>query len=604
MNDTQIDHFQIIERIAGDKLYRARDVRDGRPVLLRLLAPPDRAAFLRGVAALTPLHHPHLLPILGAGEWRDLCYLATADLPDSLTLAQLHLRYRQRDELIPPADTLRIIGQSADALTYLHNANILHSNVCTQNVVIDTNGAAYLTHAGVAVLHNTWNSIGTVAPEVLHNPNAGTPASDVYSLGALAYELLTGDAPFRRATPTQEVSAALIDPPPPPRALNPALPVGVENALLRALAKTPTERFPQALTFTQALEQSWETLPDAPTTGRVWSNIPAGVEVTRALGGAVFTPPQRPLEIPAQPPTEYAPLRDQGEVGYISPRAAPPSREFPLWLPLVIVSALTVIALGITLILWLLNDANDLTEAALTNTQIAAQVTQTADPQVIIVPTLPPTQPAPAATVITLPPTLTPTFTPVPPTQTPTLTFTPSITYTPSLTFTPSQTFTPPPTLTVPPPGSIPTLAPLPANPGFTPPPAQSGGAGSTAVPPNTPMITLSYDANAFTLLNNSTRGVDLNRLTFQSVGGSEAFLGSRWAVYYNEVERNGACVRLNVPDGGAQTDPGCRRFNADITARLSELFWLDGQFRVLWDGVNIGTCGGGTGQCQVAVPG
>jgi serine/threonine protein kinase len=164
---------------------------------------------------------------------------------------------------IPVEQGLAILRPIASALDYAHAAGIVHRDVKPANVLLTEEGGAYLTDFGIArALAESRGAtggsgiVGTpgyMAPEQSRNPRPD-PRSDVYSLGCLAYEMLTGRAPFQGETPMDVMLQHILEVPTPPRSWVPALPDSMEKAVLKAMAKDPAQRWPRAGVFVEALE--------------------------------------------------------------------------------------------------------------------------------------------------------------------------------------------------------------------------------------------------------------------------------------------------------------------------------------------------------------
>jgi serine/threonine-protein kinase len=200
--------------------------------------------FLREARVAAEVRHRHLVPILEAGEADGTYFLASAYV-DGGSLADRLAREGQ----LTAADAVRAAGQLAAALDALHARGIVHRDVKPENVMLAAEGAA-LTDFGLAkgdaytVLTRPGEIMGTldyIAPELISGADA-SPASDVYALGCLVYECLTGAPPFAARGLFQVAVAHLEEEPRDPRDVRPDLPPDVSWAVLKALAKDPAER--------------------------------------------------------------------------------------------------------------------------------------------------------------------------------------------------------------------------------------------------------------------------------------------------------------------------------------------------------------------------
>jgi len=233
-------------------IYAAHDRMLGREVAVKVLG--DRYAnddglrerFTREAHAAARLSgHPHIVTIFDVGEWRGRPLIVMEYLPGG-TLEQ-----RLRGAPIRPPQALEWLAETADALDAAHAAGIVHRDVKPANLLFDERELLHVADFGIArvaddssrltMTGTVMGTAGYISPEQARGERA-TAASDIYSLGAVAYELLTGARPFERSSATAEAAAHANEPPRPPSELNLELPVAVDDALGRALAKEPRAR--------------------------------------------------------------------------------------------------------------------------------------------------------------------------------------------------------------------------------------------------------------------------------------------------------------------------------------------------------------------------
>ncbi|MCS7002726.1 MAG: serine/threonine protein kinase, partial [Dehalococcoidia bacterium] len=249
------------------RVYRAVDTTIDRLVAVKLLHEHFsanalfRERFLREARAAGRLDHPNIVKVYDVGDQDGRPFL----------VMQLVEGPSLRDEIsrlgkLSVADAVEIAAQVADALAYAHQAGILHRDVKPANILLNTRTGdrrrwALLSDFGIAQvigearLSSTNEVFGTVeylAPERVAGQPA-VPASDVYALGVVLYEMLTGQAPFASDDPIATALAHARQAPMPPRAINPAIPPSVEQVVMRALAKDPGLRFGSAAAFASAL---------------------------------------------------------------------------------------------------------------------------------------------------------------------------------------------------------------------------------------------------------------------------------------------------------------------------------------------------------------
>jgi serine/threonine protein kinase len=260
-----IGHYRVQERLARggmSEVYLAQDEQTGQQVALKVVCHDDDEEYLRRfqreMTTLSKLAHEHILPVLEQGEsgcWHYcvMPYLEQGTLRQRLTHAgPLSLQ-----------DAGRILQQVADALQCAHEQGILHRDLKPSNILLHDE-QAYLADFGLAkelslesAITQTGVLLGTpeyMAPELAEQP--ATISSDLYALGIVLYQMLTGRVPFRGHSPLSIYWKQMQEPPPPPSLFNPAIPPPVEQVMLRALAKDPAQRFPSAQALVQAYQQA------------------------------------------------------------------------------------------------------------------------------------------------------------------------------------------------------------------------------------------------------------------------------------------------------------------------------------------------------------
>jgi serine/threonine-protein kinase len=250
------DRYLLVEQVARGGMatvYRAEDRQEGGEVAIKLLRPelsmilgPTR--FHREIQILSRLQHPNILPLLDSREVGGTLYYVTPFVRGA--------SLRQRLEREGPLRLDQVLGIAADialALDYAHAQNVIHRDIKPANILLDETRAV-LCDFGVAraivrsateQLSSSGLIIGTAAymsPEQAMGSLDIGPASDVYSFGCVVYEMLTGERPFTGATAQAVLARQLSDRPPSPRFSRPDLPVHMEAALLKALAKSPSMR--------------------------------------------------------------------------------------------------------------------------------------------------------------------------------------------------------------------------------------------------------------------------------------------------------------------------------------------------------------------------
>ena len=212
--------------------------------------------FQREAKAAAKLNHPNIVTIYDVGAHASTHYIAMEHLEGG------SLRERLGAGPLDPKEALRILTQVASGLDYAHMHGLVHRDIKPANILFTADGRAKLTDFGIArasdgtQLTRTGVLMGT--PEYMAPEQAAGGVvdhrADLYALGVVLYQMLTGQAPFRGATPHATLHAVIYEPPTPPRQLNPGLWPTIDGVLLRALAKQPDQRFQRGADMVAALE--------------------------------------------------------------------------------------------------------------------------------------------------------------------------------------------------------------------------------------------------------------------------------------------------------------------------------------------------------------
>ena len=299
----------------------AEDLKHRRRVALKVLQPELSAAlgaerFLREIEIVAGLQHPHILPLYDSGQAATLLYFVMP-YAEGESLRQLLAREGQ----LPLDTAMRITHEVGGALQYAHDHGVIHRDVKPENVMV-TAGQAVVTDFGIArALHAAGGVSLTLSGMVVGTPQYMCPEqatggvvdgrSDQYSLACVLYEMLVGQPPFTGPSAQAVLARHSLDPVPGVRVVRQAVPPEVEAAILRAMAKTPADRFPSIRQFLEALEQPRAmsgpiTTPSlAASGGRVWVWRPGLVVLaaTLLLGGAGWWILQRRPAAPALAPS-------------------------------------------------------------------------------------------------------------------------------------------------------------------------------------------------------------------------------------------------------------------------------------------------------------
>ncbi|MGH7711124.1 MAG: serine/threonine-protein kinase, partial [Gemmatimonadaceae bacterium] len=288
LQDALAPAFTIEREITGggmSRVFVALEHALGRTVVVKVLRPDlaagmNRDRFRREIMLAAQLHHPHIVPLLSAGERGDLIWYTMPFVEGESLREALAARGK-----FSPREVVRVLQHVLDALAYAHQRGVIHRDIKPGNIL--THGAhALVTDFGVAkalsaaMPHSGATSaglaIGTpayMAPEQLAADPTADHRMDLYAAGLLAYELLTAEQPFSESSPAATMAAQLTRMPQPIEGLRPDVPGPLADLIMRLLAKQPNERPATARVALDELEelitpQSGVLAPSAATTAR------------------------------------------------------------------------------------------------------------------------------------------------------------------------------------------------------------------------------------------------------------------------------------------------------------------------------------------------
>jgi eukaryotic-like serine/threonine-protein kinase len=268
LRDALADRYRIegeLGRGGMATVYQAEDLRHKRRVAVKVLHAEHSAAvgeerFLREITTAANLTHPHIVPVFDSGEADGQLYFVMPLMEGETLRARL-----EREGPLPIEDAIRLVRQVADGLEYAHGAGILHRDLKPENIML-SRGHAVLTDFGIAgSTHGTseqtrltqaGTSLGTAAymsPEQATGEGELGPPSDVYALGSVLYELLTGEAPFTGPTFQAILVKRFTQEAPSCSSRRPDTPAGCDAAIAKALAREPADRFASAGAFAEAI---------------------------------------------------------------------------------------------------------------------------------------------------------------------------------------------------------------------------------------------------------------------------------------------------------------------------------------------------------------
>jgi eukaryotic-like serine/threonine-protein kinase len=298
--DTIIDgRYRVLSRLGSGGMadvYLAEDQLLGRRLAVKVLHhhfAEDQEfveRFRREASSAARLSHPNIVGIFDRGEWNDTYYIAMEYVPGS----SLKTLVREHGPL-EPAVAIDIVAQILQAARFAHAHGVIHRDLKPHNVILDEEGRARVTdfgiaQAGASEMTMTGSIMGTaqyLSPEQAQG-HAVSATSDLYSVGVILYELLTGIVPFDGDTAVAIAFKQVSAQPIPPSSANPAVPPALDEVVLRALAKDPSQRYADADEFIAALQSVRGSLPEATATAAFATPIPmTAAEQGTASHGAV-----------------------------------------------------------------------------------------------------------------------------------------------------------------------------------------------------------------------------------------------------------------------------------------------------------------------------
>jgi serine/threonine-protein kinase len=332
--------YRLDERIAGGGMgdvWRGTDEVLGRTVAVKILLPalldePGFAERFRGEArTMATINHPGVVDVYDYGSDQQLAFLVMEYVEgDALS------RTLSRVGRLTPARTMALVAQAADALQAAHANGIVHRDVKPGNLLVRPNGTLVLTDFGIArsalvgqltVAGSVLGTASYISPEQASGEVA-TPASDVYALGVVAYQCLSGHRPFDGATPIEIAMKHVREK---PRPLPADIPPSVRAIVDRALAKDPAARWPSASAMAAVARQAASALATTaqqPAGQPVRAAGPVSPAARPQSGGAPATgAPGSPMSGSARPPYPPVPRPVSGARGAASVPSGPPVQQ-------------------------------------------------------------------------------------------------------------------------------------------------------------------------------------------------------------------------------------------------------------------------------------
>jgi serine/threonine protein kinase len=263
---TQLDSYRIeapVARSGMASIYRATDTRDGRVVALKIPHPDLEAdpilfdRFQREGGIGEKLRHPRVMRVFG-GEKRSRIYMVMEWCEGRL------LREILDEGRIAPDRAIRITVEVLEALQYIHDNGVVHRDMKPENVMVDADDNVKLIDFGIAsdaaarrlTYANITAALGTpnyISPEQVKGKR-GDGRSDIYAVGVMLYEMLTGTYPFTGSSPMQVMNDRLLNHPKPPRVVDPSVSPQLQEVIYRALERDPKNRYAKASEFAHDLQ--------------------------------------------------------------------------------------------------------------------------------------------------------------------------------------------------------------------------------------------------------------------------------------------------------------------------------------------------------------
>jgi serine/threonine-protein kinase len=441
----KLGKYELIERLGRGgmaEVYKAYHANLDRFVAIKVLhtflsdAPEFKSRFEKEAQSVAKLKHPHIVQVYDFDySPDDDSFYMVMELIEGPSLKDRMADLSSKGARLPVGEVLRIIYESAGALAYAHSQNMIHRDVKPANLMLEHGKRVVLTDFGIAKIltgqqyTTTGGMVGTpayMAPEQGMG-ETGDERSDLYSVGVIMFEALTGRLPYEAETPVAMILKHVNNPVPSACELNSILPRTVDQILGRMLAKKPVDRYSNMNDLIADLQRvrSGEPLPEEKATGQTKPLRPL-------LPKSALKPePRNTIVLEKAAIEEHATIKVTPVPALKERDTAPPRRRVPLWGW--IGSILLVVVAGIGGLL--VNNGRVGGVAILPTETPTLTQTHTATPAS----RLPPT--SVVSRLATESPTVTPSFT-----ATATLTATPTITPSPTLTDTVTYTFTPSPT--------------------------------------------------------------------------------------------------------------------------------------------------------------
>jgi len=290
----QLANFRV-ERLLGQggmaTVYYGQDINLQRPVAIKVIDqryrndPVYTTRFINEARMMAKWRHENLIQIYYAGNEQGYLYYVM-EYVDGDDLSTIMSAYAEENAQMPNEDVLRIGNAIASALDYAHSQGVIHRDVKPSNILIaKKDGRVLLGDFGMALevsdgsMGNIFGTPHYISPEQAKRSADAVPQSDLYSLGVILYEVLTGTVPFDDLSPASIALAHITQAPPLPHILNPEISSAVENVILKALEKNPRHRYQSGAKLMSALDEAFK--PAGSSSKMSLPPLPVGVPTIR-----------------------------------------------------------------------------------------------------------------------------------------------------------------------------------------------------------------------------------------------------------------------------------------------------------------------------------
>lgn len=488
MATRKLGKYEVIERLGRGgmaEVFRAYHQSLDRFVAIKVLHafladdPEFKSRFEKEARNIARLKHPHIVGVYDfENDTATESYFMVMELIEGSTLKDVLTDLATRGERLPLPDAIRMVREAASALAYAHTQGMIHRDVKPANLMIDKQNRVVLTDFGIAKIVTgaqftaSGGMIGTpayMAPEQGLG-DQGDERSDLYSLGVILYQLVTGRLPFEAETPLAIILKHLNEPVPSARVVAPDVPEAIDHIAMRLMAKEPNARYQTANALIADLERIERALADDPTGVRLNDYETLSLEGP-PLSPVDSTPRRMTREVPAVPVAATAPKRERRRgrlipwllllivmvgggaiislqvpggfpalLGFLTPTATmtttptlEPTGTFSLT-PEPTATATVTSTIAPT-------STSSVTASATSSLTPTSTLSPTVAPTLTLTPSVAPSITPSATRTATVAPSRTETTTRIP-TATASATLTPSRTHTPTITYTPSETYT------------------------------------------------------------------------------------------------------------------------------------------------------------------